>query len=286
MKIELRFFTGTGNSRKVLNTCKDVFDEAGNQTHISKQLLEVHLNQDVDLASRKYSTIEKTVYWVLDQTSKENMQILDLGCGPGLYSELFAQKGHTVTGVDFSENSIRYVREQTEKKQLDIHYIHDNYLNLDLPENKFDLVFFIFTDFGPLLPNEREQLLSIVKKVLKTGGLFILDVLNNTNIVSKVSPQSWEASEKGFWKNTPYITLSESFLYEQEKVILYQHTVLDGTMSPTIYRFWTHFFSDDDLESLLSKYNFSNITFHRNILPDGLGYSADDVTLCVASQSE
>jgi ferredoxin len=36
MKIELRYFTGTGNSWKVLDTCREVFGEAGHQVHISK----------------------------------------------------------------------------------------------------------------------------------------------------------------------------------------------------------------------------------------------------------
>ncbi len=36
MKIELRYFTGTGNSWKVLDTCREVFSEAGHQVHISK----------------------------------------------------------------------------------------------------------------------------------------------------------------------------------------------------------------------------------------------------------
>ncbi len=70
--------------------------------HISKQLLEVHLNPEVDLASRKKKTIESTVKWMLDKAGKNNLKILDLGCGPGLYSQLLARKGHQVTGVDFS----------------------------------------------------------------------------------------------------------------------------------------------------------------------------------------
>ena len=36
MKIELRYFTGTGNSWKVLDTCREVFSEAGHQVNISK----------------------------------------------------------------------------------------------------------------------------------------------------------------------------------------------------------------------------------------------------------
>jgi len=35
MKIELRYFTGTGNSLKVLETCKSIFVESGNSTNIS-----------------------------------------------------------------------------------------------------------------------------------------------------------------------------------------------------------------------------------------------------------
>jgi ferredoxin len=36
MKIELRYFTGTGNAWKVLDTCKETFVEAGHQVKISK----------------------------------------------------------------------------------------------------------------------------------------------------------------------------------------------------------------------------------------------------------
>ncbi len=36
MKIELRYFTGTGNSLKVLETCKFIFNESGNHANISE----------------------------------------------------------------------------------------------------------------------------------------------------------------------------------------------------------------------------------------------------------
>ncbi len=36
MKVELRYFTGTGNSVKVLNTCKEVFDRNNHETTISE----------------------------------------------------------------------------------------------------------------------------------------------------------------------------------------------------------------------------------------------------------
>jgi len=98
--------------------------------YISNQLLQVHLSEHTDLASRKPDTIKKTVDWILFQTNKENLKILDLGCGPGLYSALLAQKGHRVTGVDFSENSINYAKQQAKEKNLDIRYINEDYTKL------------------------------------------------------------------------------------------------------------------------------------------------------------
>jgi len=169
--------------------------------YISKQLLDIHLNINIDLASRKYESIKKTADWILTQTNGDKLNILDLGCGPGLYSEIFAKKGYNVTGIDLSKNSIDYAQQEAKSKSLDIKYINQNYLELNLDENSFDLVILIFTDFGVLLPNEREILLNNIKKVLKPNGTFIFDVLNDKDITQKTSPKNWELTKKGFWKD-------------------------------------------------------------------------------------
>ena len=269
------------------HTTKPKLYEKGNATmwtdeHISQQLLYVHLNPEVDLASRRMGTIDSTVEWILANAEKKQLNILDLGCGPGLYSEKLAQKGHNVTGVDFSTNSIAYANKEAKKKKLDITYLRENYLNLDLEENAFDLVILIFADFGPLLPKEREQLLVIIKKALKPGGIFIFDVLNDKNMENKISPKNWETSSHGFWKNKPYIALSDSFFYEENKVILYQHIVLCEYENISVYRFWTHFFSNQDLTKILHQYSFSKLTFHEDVLPEGGLWNGENVTFCKA----
>ncbi len=38
-----------------------------NDPHISKQMLETHLNEDVNLASRRMTFIEKSVAWIVDR---------------------------------------------------------------------------------------------------------------------------------------------------------------------------------------------------------------------------
>ena len=252
--------------------------------YISKQLLKVHLNEEADLASRKPESIKRTIDWILDRTPGENLKILDLGCGPGLYDILFAAKGHAVTGVDFSKNSVEYARKEAKRKGLDIKYINANYLELDMEQESFDLVIMIYTDLGVLTPEEREQILKFVYKVLKPCGTFIFDVLNDKDLEKKVTPKSWEAAEKGFWKPEPYLVLSESFLYKKEKVILYQHFVADENESIDIYRFWTHFYSHSDLDGMLRDNSFKNVYFDEGVLAESGLFGGDNVTFCLAEK--
>jgi SAM-dependent methyltransferase len=251
--------------------------------YISGELLSVHLNENLDLASRKKTTVTSTVNWILDKAKGENLEILDLGCGPGLYAEILANRGHNVTGVDFSKRSIEYAKNEAVRKKLKIEYINQNYLELNF-ENKFDLVILVYTDFGVLLPEDRDQLLNKIKRALKPGGIFIFDVLNDKELDKKVSPPNWELTEKGFWRDNPYLALSGSFLYKENKVILYQHIIIDESGDYGNYRFWTHFFSDDDLQEVLKGFDFKDISFDKTVLPPNDIWSGDNVTFCVVKK--
>jgi SAM-dependent methyltransferase len=250
--------------------------------YISKQLLAVHLSDQTDLASRKTETINTTVEWILSHSGSEKLKIIDLGCGPGLYSEKLTQKGHSVTGIDFSANSIEYATSEAKRKNLEITYVCQDYTELEFPENHFDLVLLIYTDFCPLLPEQREKLLHSIKKVLKPEGSFIFDFSNDLNFHKKTGPISWEITEKGFWKDGPYLVLSNSFLYENEKVVLYQNIIIDETDKINLYRFWHHYFSTSDISQLLRKHGFEDISFHDKVIPGGDGYDSEDITFCVA----
>ncbi len=275
----------------ILKSDKPVIYEKGDSfmwtdEHISEQLLEIHLNQDIDLASRKMSTVKKTAGWILDlQRGKSRLKILDLGCGPGLYSEIFAQKGHSVTGVDISKNSVDYARRKLEENGLDIEYINADYLKFEPEKDKYDLVLLIYTDFGVLLPQERDVLLKMIYKTLKPGGVFIFDVLKDSLIEQRLTPQNREAAESGFWKNSPYVALSESFLYMEEKVILYQHRIVDSENKTKTYRFWTHFFNQKTLKQILEKHGFGNISHRDDILPEGDIWNGDNVIFTISSKT-
>ena len=92
--------------------------------HISKQMLKSHLDPNYEGASRKLQFIEKSVLWIKEIVpASRYRQLIDIGCGPGIYAERFAQEGYRVTGVDFSRRSIDYAMSSAKAKNVDISYI-------------------------------------------------------------------------------------------------------------------------------------------------------------------
>lgn len=79
--------------------------------YVSKNMLAAHLDENSDAASRNIRTLERTIQWIKGFLPKGS-RILDLGCGPGLYSYILALEGYIVHGIDYSEDSIRSVLEK------------------------------------------------------------------------------------------------------------------------------------------------------------------------------
>ncbi len=250
--------------------------------YISSQLLKTHLSQNTDLASRKETTICSTVKWILDKVPGNRLRILDLGCGPGLYTEKLAESGHCVTGMDFSSHSISYAIESAKRKKLDISYIKQDYLKLE-EENKYDLIVMIFTDFGVLPPDQRRILLKNIHRALKPGGTFLFDVLNENFPLREHVSKEWEMSEKGFWRNCPYLALTESFYYSEQNVTLNQHIIIDETGKMETYRFWVHTFPHAELAKIMSSAGFSTTKCYESVIPDSDMYSSESVTFCIAN---
>lgn len=249
--------------------------------HISKQLLAVHLNPDIDLASRKPATILSTIKWLEEVIPRPGSTILDMGCGPGLYTEHLAKRGYSVTGVDISTNSIRYAQVSAQKNGLDITYRTQDYMDLNDRE-AYDLILMIFTDFGVLVPEKREQVLTNVYRALKPGGVFCFDFLNDSFPVEEVGNREWEICNGGFWKSGPYLLLQEKHYYPEHNVCLSQHIVTDDNAETSIYRFWTHAFKHDQIEELVGDHGFINCSFRENILPSCEFYSSDNISFCLA----
>lgn len=170
--------------------------------HISKGMLEAHLNPDWDAASSRHSYIERSAEW-LKSIIPAGGKILDLGCGPGLYTIRLSEAGYDVTGMDFSRRSIDYAKAHDKRTE----YIYRNYLEMDYT-GEFDAITLIYCDYAALVPDERRTLLTKVHRALKPGGLFIFDVFTEQTHIGKGDCTYWSFHENGgFWSEKPHLCL-------------------------------------------------------------------------------
>ena len=193
------------------------------------------------------------------------------------------KKGHKVTGVDFSKNSIEYAIKQRGKNQSTIEYINDNYRNLDF-EDQFDFIMMIYCDFGVLKPEERISLMKMIHKALKPGGIFLFDAIDEKTIERLDFNSSWEISEGGFWKSAPYICLSKSFHFKENKATLDQHLVMGEDDSCRLYRFWNHYFNQQDVEKIFRPMGFSKVESIKNLLTGSGPYNDHGVVFYAVSK--
>ena len=225
--------------------------------HISIQMLEAHLNPNIEAASRLPETIDRSVRWMIEMLELgTRASILDLGCGPGLYASRFAQAGFRVTGVDYSRRSIEYASSYARANDLEIIYRYENYLELK-EENLYDSAFLIYGDFCPLNPEQRAKLLQNIHRALKPNGTFVLDVTTRENRRKHGNQNRWYTAERGFWKPGPHLVLETGFDYPEQSVWLDQYTVIEADGKVSVYRNWFQDYTPESITVELSQAGFS-----------------------------
>jgi SAM-dependent methyltransferase len=246
-----------------------------NDPHISKGMLEAHLNPNTDAASRKPEFIDSSVDWIVSLLP-HGASLLDIGCGPGLYTKRFAERGLKVTGMDFSERSIAYAKEHDPKSE----YIFQDYLQMEF-DNKFDMVTLIWCDYGALIPEERQNLLRRIYRSLKPGGLFLFDVFTPFEQWTQGQQISWEMCEHGgFWSPSPHIYLHAYYHYGD--TITVGRTVVIEDSAVHCYNIWNTCFTKESVMIDASSVGFSNAVFYSDVT--GKPYTEDSHTLCAVLQ--
>jgi len=246
--------------------------------HISKGMLDAHLNPDLDAASRKHSYIDCSVNW-LRSIIPAGSKILDLGCGPGLYTKRLSDASYDVTGIDYSRSSIAYAKEHDTKTK----YIYRNYLEMDYNE-AFDVITLIYCDYAALIPDERRMLLSKVHRGLKPNGLFIFDVFTERTHKDRCAHTSWSYYENGgFWSDKPHLLLEAEYYFENNTVKVYKAIVITED-NIREYLIWDTVFTKQTLLNEVTPFGFQMHSIYDDVC--GSPYTGEADTLCLVLKKE
>lgn len=237
-----------------------------NDSGFSERMLEYHLTQEHDLASRRFELIDRHVDWIHNKLGGKPSKILDLACGPGLYSNRLIKLGHSCRGIDFSPASIKYAREQAFKEDVEVDYVLEDIRTADYGDNN-DLAMFIYGEFNVFKPVDIKHVLQKAYDSLKEDGLFIAEP-NRYETVKRVgtSPASWYSSQEGLFSPKPHLCLIENFWDPEIHVATTRYFIVDAeTNNVTLHASSMVAYTREDLERIMSEVGFKDIVFYESL---------------------
>lgn len=172
----------------------------------SKESLEYH-----------WPTIKNPYLKIIDTALTDNISIIDIGCGSGLISNLFAKKypSSKFLGIDFSDSIDHAVKISQQLELKNLSFIKQDFINFN-NEEQYDVV--ICQGVLHHIPDYKNAAIKL-KKLVKPNGLLVLGVYHplgkivkkyfNIDYKSKVLHDDQELNP--FETTFDYLTVAEMF---------------------------------------------------------------------------
>lgn len=229
----------------------------------SRRSLKLHLDQSNDVNSRRQFIIKKHVNWVhISILQEKPARILDLACGPGLYTEELAKRGHTCTGIDISPAAIEYAKNNNASNTT---YLCQNLLQMKLYQ-KYDLVLLNFGWFNTFLRTDGEELIKQIRQLLRPGGRLLLELLHTDAIIDYgEAPPQWHHAKSGIFSDSPYLFLQENFFDERENITKVIYYIITENNNVKGFQQIYQAYDEKELSTLLKELGVRELNYYKNI---------------------
>ncbi|WP_339848170.1 class I SAM-dependent methyltransferase [Paenibacillus sp. FSL W7-1088] len=220
-------------------------------------VLKAHFDENLPGGSRGVDFINETVEFISKIAPLESYhKVIDLGCGPGLYSHKLALKGYGVVGVDFNKTAIDYAIKEAQKSDLVIEYKNEDITNINI-DNEFDLALLIYQIYSVFSPEDRRKILDNIHRGLKPGGLVLLDVLSDVSFEKFTKNLVWGiAREDSPFSDQKHLMLYASMKYP-DQVSLEKTVLVFGDGEIVNYNYWNQHFSIESFEKEVNDAGFT-----------------------------
>lgn len=148
----------------------------------------------LELYKHRNSTDASKIAGLINRTLKlpKGSRVLDVACGNGRHSVIFASKGFDVLGIDLSGFLINEAKKKlrTEYRKQKEHLRFEIRDMRDIGRsNEFDLAVNLFSSFGYFeKDSENFRVFRSISRSLKPGGYFFFDFLNETQLKNNLVP--------------------------------------------------------------------------------------------------
>lgn len=128
---------------------------------------------------------------LLDQSFKglaagrEEIRLLDVGCGTGSYAVALAEMGYQLSAVDLDPEMVSLAEAKRKKSAAEPEFYRLGMLNLKekFRKSSFDGIYLIGNVLVHLRPEEIKKFLKIAAELLKAGGKIFIQIVNYKRIL-------------------------------------------------------------------------------------------------------
>jgi len=238
-----------------------------NEPGFSQRMLAEHLSQRHDAASRRTDLLDAQVGWIHENVlHSQPTRMLDLGCGPGLYTSRLARLGHTCAGIDFSPASVAYARETAARESLDCTYQLADIRQAEYGSG-FGLAMLLFGEFNVFRIEDVRLILGKAHAALAPGGQLLLEP-HTLEAVAQIGakPPHWSGQDSGLFSPQPHLLLTEAVWDGTRQIATQRYFVVDAaTGVVTRHAASMQGYTPAEYEELLVECGFADVTFHPSI---------------------
>jgi SAM-dependent methyltransferase len=185
------------------------------------------------------------------------IHVLDLCCGPGRHSLELARRGFHVTGVDRTQRYLDAAIEQAGKENLDIEFICEDMRTFCRPDT-YDVVINMFTSFGYFEDPEEDRRVALnIYRSLKSGGLFMVDVMGKEVIARIFRERDWSEEDGIIWLQERKVSHNWGWMWNRW-IMFRGNERIEGEISHRLY-------AATEMVSLLKECGFTSVDVYGDI---------------------
>ena len=236
----------------------------------SKRMLQEHLAQEHNLASRRLEVIDRQVGWIHEEIlGCRPTKILELTCGPGLYTNRLAKLGHHCVGIDYAPAAIRYADESARAEGLSCTYRLEDVRKADYGDG-YGLVMMNNGQFNVFRRDDASLILGRAYASLLPDGLLLLEPQKFATVEGiGRSSSSWYSCGDGggLFSDSPHLCLQESFWDPDAQATTQRFFIVDSETGEVMrHALTTEAYMDEQLRDALVQAGFMDIRFFHSLV--------------------